>query len=949
MKTSILKMKKIIYISQLPLTFLAGAFCAFGLGLSSLAEAAPGFDYGARPERSAILLESSKGHKGTFDWKMQQQEKAQATGEEISRAGFAIAKWSDAIVPGTVLNSLVANGVYPEPYFGMNNCLTNKMIPDITEVGREFYTYWFRTEFNVPDEFKGRRVWLQFDGINYRADIWVNGKQIGSMAGMFNRGLFDITDAALPGKPNALAVLAKPVDQLNGFRTNGFPNGNLGRLGENVTMLQPAGYDFSFRDGIRDRDTGIYKNIKLFATGPVLLRNPFVKSELPIPDISVAKERISVELRNATSEPQKGVLKAHIKELNLDLEKQVSLEPQETRIVDFSPEEFPGLTVKNPRLWWPVNKGEPFLHNLRLEFVQGSVVSDQLQTRFGIRDIRSDRNTPDQSRIFYVNGKRVFLHGSNWLTEDMLRFSPERTYAELRYTRQAGVNFLRFWAGGAAENDQFYDLCDELGIMLWIEFWQCGTTRGPTDKALYRANVEDTVKRLRNHASLAYYCCSNERQASQIIPIKDLLEGLDGTRGWQPGSETEGVHDGSPYSTVNPMWYYDDSASARGSRINGLCPEYGCATLPTIDCLREALEEKDLWPINRVVWDYRDGGGFHGMSTAFASGAKQYGPSKTIEDFVWKGQLVGSVMYRSIWEVWNYNRFEYGDRFCTGMLFWYHNSPNRQVCARLYDWSLEPTAALYATMSALEPVHAQYDFVKNTVSINNELPREISNCTLKARILNLDMKEVYSKSVPVTVAADKLMKDLIAVQVPATVSPVHFIRLDLTDAEGKSLSRTLYWRSTSTYTPKPPSNDLGKQGEAYAAIVKEVSKTRYAGPLYAGFESLETLPKVNLKAEVSFENSGGRTFHKIMLTNPTQSIAFMTWLRLQDAKTGKPLRPSFYEDNFFSLLPGESKQVTVEYPYELRSGDVRLLIDGWNISRIEYHSGKMTDLDRTWR
>jgi hypothetical protein len=854
------------------------------------------------------------------------------TGAAISAPGFSAAGWQNAVVPGTVLNSLVFNKVYPEPYFGRNNDRGLNLIPDIADKGADFYTYWFRTKFTVPPSYAGKRVWLQLDGINYTADIWVNGQQVGTLAGMFQRGTYDITSLVTPGSSqNALAILVHPVDPPNSFSSptntggdasNENSNGADGKIGKYTTMLMTAGWDFTFNDGIRDRNTGIWRDVKIYETGPVTLRNPFVKSSLPLPSLSPASETISVELTNATDKSQSGTVTATIAEGNISLQQNVTLAANETRTVSFAPADYPKLVINNPRLWWPFNKGDQPLYNLTTSFTQNGAVSDELKTRFGIRDIRTDRNTPDGSRVFYVNGKRVFLHGTNWIPEAMCRTSTERTEAELRYTRQAGVNFIRFWGGGVTESDEFFDLCDELGIMVWVEFWLTGNTALPADTELYRANVADTVKRVRNHPSVAYYVSANERSANTIVPITDLLNSLDGTRGYQAASEIDGIHDGSPYISVNPMWYYEDTASARGSRINGLCPEYGAPILPTVDALREMMPEADLWPINTRTWKYLDGGGFHEMATTYVNSTNQYGLSSSIDEFAFKAQMFGGLAYRAIWECWNANRFEYGDRFTTGVLFWYHNSPHPQVCGRMWDWSLEPTAALYFSQKAHEPVHAQYDFLKNTVGVNNELPRSFTGMKLKTRILNFDMTEVYNQTKTFDLPEDRFVPNVQTVTLPGNLSQVHFIKLELRDSLGKLVSENFYWRSKEDYTP-------GRTA---------------TGPQYAGFGDLSKLPKVQLSSTVTQRTEGGKNFYRVQVSNPSNSLAFMVWLRLQDGNTNKPIRPAFYDDNFFSLLPGESRTIDIEYSGKINPATTKLIVDGWNVARRQYRHGAVTTL-----
>lgn len=863
----------------------------------------------------ALVLRSGDYFGGHYQWEMIKHDEM-TSGRTVSMTGFKAGCPHKAIVPGTVLNTLVHNGVYPEPYYGLNNAREKKIIPDLLEAGHDFYTYWFRTEFELTDAFRGKQVMMRLDGINYRAQIWLNGKQLGTMAGMFNRGFFNITEVVNAEGKNALAVLVEPVDVPGGFQ-NKFKevravgenkNGGDGQIGKNVTMLMSVGWDFTFSDGIRDRNTGIWKDITIFPVESVELRDLHVKSELTMPEMKESKQEISVDVINHSMQAQKGTVKAVVRPGNVTVRQTVELAPGETRRVVFSPEEYKQLTFRNPKLWWPIHKGPQNLYEAKVTFEKGAKVSDAETARFAVRHVTSDQNTPDKSRQFYINGRPIFLHGTNWIPEAMLRKDEVRMYAELRNTKQAGINFIRFWGGGIAESDYFFDLCDELGIMVSMEFWLTGDTHLPEDRDLYRANVADTIKTLRNHPSLVYYISANERGNNGVIPIKDLIDELDGTRGYQAGSEIEGIHDGSPYKYVNPMFYYDDSASERGSRINGLCPEYGTSCLPTLDCLREMMDEKDIWPVNKLVWDYHDGGGFHDIVTKYVPAMEQYGPIRSAEDLAWKGQMVGAVGYRSIWECWTYNRQNAGDRFTTGVWFWYHNSPTRQVCGRMWDWSLEPTAALYYSQDAHEPIHAQYDFIKNTVSLNNEYYQPFEG-SVSMRVFNMDMTPVYEKKVDVKLASDAMANDIIKAHLPADLSAVHFIRLDVYDAKGRPVADTFYWRSTDEYK----------------------GKKSYTGPLYAGFEEIEKLPKIELVSRVKKSKRG----YSVTLKNPSQALAFMIHLKLTDSD-GKPVRPAFYTDNFFSLLPGEEKTIEIE-SYHAPQADWSLVIDGYNLKSKVIH------------
>ena len=629
----------------------------------------------ALKEREYIhTLTSADGHGGGFVWKMKRADEVGVRSEEVSSAELPTEGWLPAVVPGTVLNSLVHDGVYPEPYYGLNNKLEKNRIPDLYRVGRDFYTYWFRTEFRLDQkECGGKKVWLQADGINYRAEIWLNGNMVGNTAGMFLQRVIDITDKVTFDRENVLAVKVYPVDMPGTIRPKGgksfgangeFQNGGNGEIGRNVTQLMTVGWDFFYLDGIRDRNTGIWRDISVFTTGRVRLEHPFVKSELSRPNYDVARQTVSVEVSYPDYVPQntwrKARVSGEIRGAGIRFEKEVKLYRGEVKQVVFTPEEFPQLVIRNPRLWWPLNKGKQELYDLTLKVEFDGKVSDSISTRFGIREITSTTDTPDKSRTFSVNGRPLFIRGTNWLPEAMLRTSDERTRAELRYTAQSGVNLIRFWGGGITESDYFFQLCDSLGILVWQEFWMTGDTNHPNDPAVYYSNVVSTVKRIRNHPSLAYYVSSNE--STEMPQMEQLLERLDGTRGYQMQSECGGVHDGSPYKQVNIMSHYEDKASPRGSRVYGFNPEYGAPCLPTVECLREMMDEKDLWPINREVWDYSDGNGFHLMSSLYTDMTNQYGPSRNIEEFAEKAQFLGALNYKSIWEVWNYNKFGYGDR-----------------------------------------------------------------------------------------------------------------------------------------------------------------------------------------------------------------------------------------------------------------------------------------------
>ena len=328
----------------------------------------------------------------------------------------------------------------------------------MANAGREFYTYWFRTEFEVPASFKGRRIWLEPEGINYRAEIWVNGYLMGNMAGMFNNQPYDITDKVKAGEKSVLAIRVYPVDvpgtslPKSWGAVGEWHNGGDGWMGQNVSQLMTVGWDFTYKDGIRDRNTGIWKSIRLYSTGNIQLRNPFVTSQLAHPNYDKAAETVSVDVFNPNTQTFEGIVRGKILNTDIQLEKKIKLMRGEHKTITFTPEEFPQLNIDKPHLWWPKNKGEQHLYTLQLTLTNlSNDLSDSLQTRFGIREVVATRETPDKSKMFIINGHKTFIRGSNWIPEAMLRTDDSRMETELAYTDQCGINLLRLWGGGIAE------------------------------------------------------------------------------------------------------------------------------------------------------------------------------------------------------------------------------------------------------------------------------------------------------------------------------------------------------------------------------------------------------------------------------------------------------------------------------------------------------------------
>ena len=803
-------------------------------------------------------------------------EMSQATSPDV---------WMAAKVQGTVLGTLVANGKVPDPYYGLNNSIAEGRIPDLS-ADRRFYEATFRTRVALPADFADKVVWMRPEGINYRSEIYLNGRLAATTAGMFARNAVDVTSFVRPGEANDLLVKVWPVDHPGSIKpkkwgaAGEWHNGGDGEIGRNVTMLMSAGWDFTFNDGIRDRNTGIWKPITFFATDSVRLDAPYVRTKLNA-DFSAADLTLEVDLHNPGNgwgSEVKGTIVAEVEGTDVRFEKQVKLFRGERRT------EFLSAKMGNPELWWPRNKGTQKLYETTIRFIEEGKgePADAVRVRFGIRELTSGQRASDGARQFFVNRRPIFIRGTNWIPEAMLKTDDGRMEAEMRLTAQSGVNLVRLWAGGIVESDRFYELCDEYGLLVWQEFWMTGDTRHPDDPGLYLDNVRQQVKRIRSHACLAHWVASNE--STEVEGTEELVKKLTGTTSWMMQSECDGVHDGSPYYPVNPMSYYEDTASDRGSRVYGFSPEYGTCALPPAECCRAFMPENLLWPIesNVAAWKYREGGGFDQLTEFHHAHVNGYGRSATFDDYARKSQAADALAHRALWETWNRAR-----NHATGVLFWYNNTPIPQLGGHAWDYSLVSTASQFAQANALEPLHAQYEYLSNRVSIVSDVVGA-HGLSVRAEVYDFDSRKVWERTAVAEVPGETCV-DLFAIPFDSELrfDKPHFIKLRLFEKD-EEIASTFYWRSTSRYE--------GPQ--------------TVTGPCVVGFEALEDLPRTRLTAR---EVSRARGRLTLEVGNAGDRVAFMTEVRVEGTD-GKYLKPAFFSDNFFALLPGERKTVVVDHP-----------------------------------
>ncbi|MGC1463430.1 MAG: sugar-binding domain-containing protein [Terracidiphilus sp.] len=831
-------------------------------------------------------------------WQLQDVAKTPQPGAEVSSAGFEAAGWYAATVPGTVLTTLVNNRVYPEPLYGENNR------PEVIPESLARSSYWYRTLIDIPKSYENHHVWLNFDGINYSAVVWVNGVQVGTMRGAFIRGVFDITAHVTPGKKAVVAVLVSPqpnpgIPHEHTLRDGLGQNGGVTAI-DGPTFLSTIGWDWI--PAIRDRDTGIWQKVFLSATGPVLLKDPLVTTDLPLPRTDSSDVGVQATVENVSDQPQKGVVQGTIE--GISFEKDVELGAHSKQTVNFDARNTPALHIEHPRLWWPNGYGAPNMYRLHLSFKQEGTDSDALDVDFGVRKISYSVPGTDTLTIS-VNGVQVFIRGGDWgLDEAMKRIPRERLDAQIHMHQLANLNLIRNWVGQST-SEEFYELCDKYGIMVWDEFFQPNPNDGPdpTDINTYMANVRDKIVRFRNHPSIVLWCARNEGFPPPEIDalLRKLMEELEPTRRYQPSStDGAGVRSHGPYHWRTPREFYtvtDDYFKT----------ETGSVSVPTLESIHGMMPQKDWetitddWAEHDLAKGASDGDKYPGIL------AGRYGKIANLADFVRKAQLANYEAFRAMYEGRNAQLFHP----TTAIITWMSHPAQPSFVWQLYHYDLEPNASLFAVMHAGEMVHIQFNESNGHVQVINNLPNAVKNAKAHVSVYNLDGTLAFEHKIKVTAEPD-VATNLGAIKFPSTVSAVHFIKLELHDAGGKLLSSNFYWRSV----PEHPDD----------------------------FSDLNKVAKVTLDANVASEDANGKRTLTMTLHNPSKDIALMAHMQLRREKSGERVLPVFYSDNYVSLAPNETRTITIEAAVSDFNGENALVVfDGWNVTvaAAKFHGARV--------
>jgi exo-1,4-beta-D-glucosaminidase len=819
-------------------------------------------------------------------WAIQSSGQVQDPGDVISRPGYKTAGWYPAAMPSTVAAALVANHVYADPSFGMNlRSIAGTTYP----IGMNFsnipmppespfrQAWWFRTEFQAPAEYKGKTLWLRFDGINYRANVWLNGRRIAgtdSMVGAWRLFEYNVTDSIRTGAANSLAVEVYPPlpDDLAITFVDWNP--------------QPP-----------DKNMGLWREVHLDATGPVAIRFPQVITHLNLPAADKAELTVTAELVNGTKRSVSGALKGDIE--GIAFSQDVRLAGNERKVVTFAPDQFAQLKIGNPRLWWPSQAGQPNLYALKLQFEAGGAVSDETSLRFGIREVTS-RVDEQNHRVFQINGKNILIRGAGYTFDMLLRSSPARQEAELKYVRDMNLNTVRL--EGKIEDDHFLELADRMGILLmagWCccDHWEKWSNWKDEDHAVAAESLRDQIRRLRSHPSVFNWMNGSDNPPPPEVEKKyiEILKELNWPNPFESSATQKptevsgqtGVKMTGPYDYVPPNYWLLDKT--RGG-AHGFNTETGPGpAVPPVESLREMLPEDHLWPIDSW-WNFHAGGGaFRNINTFTTALETRYGRALNLEDYARKAQMMAYEGHRAMFEAFGRNKYT-----STGVIQWMLNNAWPSMIWHLYDWYLRPGGSYFGAKKGCEPLHIQYSYDDASIVVVNALYQTFPGMKARVWVYNTDMTEKLAKDATVDVPPDSSTRVL---TVPALdgLSTTYFVRLALEDNSGKTVSTNFYWLST-----KPDELDWDRSTWYYTP-----QKT------FADFTALNDLPPAEVKYSAQSEIKGEDGITRVTVENLSRNLAFAVHLKV---KTGESeILPVLWEDNYFPLMPGERRTVAAVY------------------------------------
>ncbi|MET9631119.1 sugar-binding domain-containing protein [Lentzea sp. NPDC006480] len=790
-------------------------------------------------------------------------------GAALARSGVDTSKWLDATVPGTVLTSLVDQGHFPDPAAAMHNM----EIPEALSR----HSWWYRRTFPSPENFAGRKVWLELDGVMQHAEIWLNGTKIGDVTNPFIRGSFDITDAVQSSGEQVLALRLNPMKHPGSPTDKGSDGGafpNSGRLHlDSPTYLSISGWDWM--PAVRDRGTGIWDHIRLRATGAAVFGDPRVVTTLSA-DHQSADITISVPVRNTSASPLPVTVRAAFS--GVKLAKAVTLEPGVTEVA------LGTHTMADPKLWWPNGYGDPYLHETVLTVTAKGAESDKRTTHFGIREF-SYEHEPLKIR---VNGVPIFCRGGNWGFDELLRRMPaERLDNVIALHRDMNFTMIRNWIG-SSNRDEFFAACDRHGILVWNDFWIVGEFTD--DIPGYLDTARDTVTRYRHHPSIVVWCGANEASPppNTDAGLREIVAERHTGVHYQSHSADGSVSGHGPYHWVEPAKYFDPTTYDTADF--GFHTEIGMPAVPVAETMRNLAGSEVAWPIGDV-WYAHDwcANGNQRPQLYQAAIDERLGASAGLDEFCRKAQFVNYENMRAMFEAWNAHLWD----DASALLLWMSHPAWYSTVWQTYDYDMDVNGTYFGAKKACEPQHVQASSDTWQVMVLNH-----TTGLLRGRV-EASVHALSGEVLSTQNAAVEVGPSAKAPLFPVTPhsSALHLVRLRLFDGD-QLVSENTYWRY------RAPSDMRGLNLVDRTEVSLDAGSVRRAGD--------------QRRVTVKVRNTG-------------EVVAAMTRLGLRDRHSGRRVLPTIYSDNYLWLLPGETREITLSWhKRDLPSEQPRVTVEAYN-------------------
>jgi exo-1,4-beta-D-glucosaminidase len=835
-------------------------------------------------------------------WQIQSSDKVSAGGENISTLNFKPLNWYAAKVPNSTLGTLVEDGIFKNIFFNRNL----EKIPDSLFDA----PWWYRRTFVVNNINPEEVYRLRFNGISYSADVWLNGKKIASadtIKGSFRQFIFNITPFIKKGEN----VLALKVAQAGPGDLNiGFVDWN----------PEPA-----------DNNMGIWRDVHLLETGLVSMDQPFVITDVDTVTLDHANITLKVKLENHSDKNVNGVLKATIGD-GIHISKSISLDANESKEIVLTAAEFKALSMDHPKLWWTHDLGKPDLYTLKMNFESGHRISDSIKLKFGIRTV-SGYMTDKGFRAYRLNGKKILIKGGGWTDPMLLSATPAYEEAGIDYAVHMNFNALRmegFWGG----NQHIYDLCDEKGILLMVGFscqWEWkGLMRTATDDKygvistpgqidVATKSLRDQVLWLRNHPSIFLWLYGSDKWPRPELENNylDVLSTCDNTRPYAQSAKEgtseitgpTGMKMRGPYDYVPPDYWYIDTTYGGAFGFNtetGPGPE-----VPVLESLEKMIPKDSLWPISSSWLYHAARGMFHNLTRYNNAMNERLGTPTSLQDYERKAQYLNYEGMRAMFEAFEANRFK-----ATGIIQWMYNASWPKLWWQLYDYYLMPTGALYGARLANEPFHISYNYGYKAVDVMNNTGKTVDELSAEINVLDFNLKSVLKKTISVHDMASKETREIVNLPASLNLSKTYFLDLKLFNRQHQNVGNNFYVLST-----EDDSLDVKKS-------------TWFVTPQshYADLTMLQQLPPVKLQTSETANTHNGKTMIHVKVKNPTSHLAFMVYLDVKKGNSNESVVPVFWSSNYFSLLPGEERTVSVWcHTLDIDGKQPRLVIGGWNI------------------